>query len=502
MRILFRISISQAVGSGHFMRSLALAQACLDQKGKACFLTSKNLSPSLIFRLDQENISHLVLHSKKEGNKEDALETAEAAKRWGADFIWLDGYQFNEKYQALLKKAGLRVGMMDDFCHLKKYTADLVINPNTKDLISKYHRDAHTKILAGPSYVFFRRTIANGFQGLKRVVGRVKNILITLGGSDPQGITLRVLKAFQNCKLESARVTVLVGALNPRLNEIQNFTRNLHIPTHVIVNADDLKMSQIYSKTDLAITAAGSTAWELALYQIPSLLIQTADNQCFLVKTMSQVGGYRSLGSINELTSQKIAKTVSCLIKNSEKRRQMIKSCRGIVDQKGPARILSQLEEQNLRLRNIKHGDARQIWDWANLPEVRAISFSQGSIPWNQHLHWFRKKLKDKNCFFWIAQVGKQNIGQIRYEKIGSSATISLVLDRKWRNRGYGNDLLRKSLHQVFRIRSIRKAEAFTLIKNDRSSELFKRMGFHEMRKVKIQGKIARRFVLKNDASK
>lgn len=498
MRILFRVAISEKVGSGHFMRSLALAQACQDNGGFACFITSKALPKLLRDRLQSEKIEHKVLSSGAEASKTDAMETLGWARKLGADWIWLDGYIFPEKYQAELKQKGLRVAIMDDFGHLKKYVADFIINPNGTSLLNFYAKASQAEPLVGPAYVLFRRQIAKMRSLKNNPLRPVKNILLTLGGSDPENLTLKLLDALRHLKPKSIRVCVLVGSLNPNLNKIKSLARSLPFPVEVIHNANDPGLAAILTKTDIAISAAGSTAWELALYRIPSLLIQTATNQKFLLQTLTKAGACLNLGPSKSLRPSKILGSLASLIKNSEKHRQMVKSCQGIVDSKGSQRILSRLDERQLKLRKVRSEDARKIWKWANAPEVRAISFSQDAIPWTDHIRWFRKKLKDRSCFFWMAQLGSHDIGQIRYERQESQVTVSLVLDPKWRNRGYGNDLLRKSLYQVFQNRSIRQAEAFTLIKNAKSSELFRRSGFQEKQQVIIQGQKALRFTINN----
>jgi RimJ/RimL family protein N-acetyltransferase len=133
-----------------------------------------------------------------------------------------------------------------------------------------------------------------------------------------------------------------------------------------------------------------------------------------------------------------------------------------------------------LKLRQISEEDCKLIWTWANDPEVRAVSFSSEAIPYEDHVTWFESKLNDPSCYFYIAEdTNHEPVGQVRYDREGTEATISISLDKKFRGKGYGPSLLRLASQRFFEVCDAEVIHAYIKEGNEASIGAFKKAGFN-----------------------
>ncbi len=214
--LLLRTEASVAIGTGHVMRCLALAQAWQDAGGHAVFAMASCTDP-LERRLRFEGFE-TARASVQVGSPADASETARLAHKHDAAWVVVDGYEFGSEYQANLKSRGLKVVFVDDNGHAAHYSADLVLNQNIHASEALYsNREASTRLLLGPEFAMLRREFV-AWRNWKRetpVVGR--KVLLTMGGSDPDNITRRVIEAIEQVDIEELRVIAVAGGNNPHL---------------------------------------------------------------------------------------------------------------------------------------------------------------------------------------------------------------------------------------------------------------------------------------------
>ena len=149
-RLLLRADCTSQTGTGHVMRCLALAQACLDAGGKP-FLLARELPSLLAERLAAEGIEIVDLATG------EASETIREAHRLGAKWIVLDGYHFAPQYPGALRQAGFSVLMIDDMGGLHSCEVDAVLNQNFHADVSLYKACATSTrlLLLAPDMSFF-----------------------------------------------------------------------------------------------------------------------------------------------------------------------------------------------------------------------------------------------------------------------------------------------------------------------------------------------------------
>src|SRR4030042_2877017 len=110
-QLVLRADASTQIGTGHFMRSLALAQAWKDAGGEVKFITVCQ-SEGLLQRLRDEEFD-INLLSSAYPDTADCNSTRDILSGHPDAWVVLDGYHFDEVYQRQVKEAGQRLLVVD-----------------------------------------------------------------------------------------------------------------------------------------------------------------------------------------------------------------------------------------------------------------------------------------------------------------------------------------------------------------------------------------------------
>ena len=106
-------------------------------------------------------------------------------------------------------------------------------------------------------------------------------------------------------------------------------------------------MEKVYLETDIAISAGGSSCYELAYFGIPNIIITVADNQLNNAKTLNKNNVSVYLGKKEDFSSAKLKENILKLINNTPLRRKMIKNEMRLVDGRGKKRIVEVMKIVN-----------------------------------------------------------------------------------------------------------------------------------------------------------
>ena len=503
--LLIRADAGVQMGTGHVMRCLALAQAWQDAGGLAVFLSAP-LPPALEARLRAEGMATVTVTSWV-GGAADAQETARHARSVGAAWVVLDGYQFDAAYQKALKDAGPRLLVLDDNGEAGAYHADLVLNQNVHARPEWYaNRAPDTRLRLGTRYALLRREFLAQSDRQRETPETAYKVLVTLGGSDPDNVTLKVLEALTLVSSNRLEATVVLGGGNPHRAGLEDAASRAAFPIRVIVNA--LNMPELMADADLAVSAAGSACWELAFLGVPALLLVTADNQRGIAQGLHEAGVAESRGWARDATPTALAEALTRLAQDAPRRVEMSHRARALVDGRGAARVLEAMQERPLRLRRAVFDDCRMVWEWVNDPAVRASAFSSQPIEWEDHQRWFLGKLQDPECFFFIALNDQEKpIGQIRFdlatlETGAREAETDVSIDSGRRGQGLGTALIRQGVAELARLASPLAIHARVKAANAGSRGAFTAAGFRETGVTTVGGHpaVSFRYVSGNDS--
>ncbi len=474
--LIIRADANTRMGTGHVMRCLALAQAWQDRFEYVTF--AYTVMPDTIKkRLDQEHMKYVRIQAPA-GTQADAQQLIEQALSIHATWVVVDGYKFDAAYQKMLEEAGLKVLFMDDYGHAAPYRADLILNQNASAQPSWYTQRADgSRLLLGTEYVLLRRE----FNLLDHVPNEpasiARKILITMGGADPDNVTAKVLSCFEYLPAGLFELAVVLGAANPHHHALEQLASQ--IPSTVQFHRNITDMPAIMRQADMAITAAGSTCYELAYMAVPMLAIILAENQRALCESLDQAGIAISMGWHHQLQVCQLADSIKKLAEDALLRSTLAQTAKKRVDGQGPLRTMHAMGAGYLRLRPATVDDCRLLWEWRHDPVVLASSFCSDPIPYDQHMQWFNHKLQQPSCRIEIAvNQQQQPIGQVRLELIQNRAQISVNTAPTLRGQGLGCQLIRMASRKALLTGWAKAIDAYIKVQNVASCRAFERAGF------------------------
>jgi UDP-2,4-diacetamido-2,4,6-trideoxy-beta-L-altropyranose hydrolase len=490
--LLIRADASPEIGTGHVMRCLAFAERWVQARGQAVLVSAQpaNWLGERAAALGLEVVPLVV----PPGSSADARDLARLAQDGRAEWVLVDGYHFGESYQRELQEAGLRLLLIDDTSHLPRYHADIILNQNLGAQASLYRgKTEKSRMLLGSRFALLRGEFLKWRDWQRAFAQRGRKVLVTLGGSDPDNATLKVIQALDQCAVPDLQATVVVGASNPNLATLTAAAASSRV-VRLVEKASNLP--ELMAEADLAIAAGGATAWELAFMGLPMLLLILADNQAGNAESLHHMCAAQNLGWPRQRSPAQLARAIEDLLADRDIRTAMSACGRRLVDGHGAFRVWLNLSEDRLRLRAVTMDDARRIWTWANAPDVREVSFSSEPIPWERHLEWLRSKLADPTVRCWMALNAEgQPLGQVRFEAAPErQAVISIMLDASCRGQNLGSLLIWSACKKLFAETDRTAAQAFIKTGNEVSARAFVKAGFQRRTDVEIRGQPALSF--------
>ena len=337
--LVIRADASPAIGAGHVMRCLALAKAWQSAGGSVTYLMAECI-PALEERLDREGIARREIVAPS-GSARDAEQTAAEALRANAAWLVVDGYRFDPDYVRGLKAAGLRVLFFDDDGRFDFYPSDVVLNQNSSASPGMYHNRAPiTQLLLGTDYVLLRPEFLVE-QEPRQHPAIAREILVTMGGTDPDNVTRNIVLALANVK-KDIEAKIVVGGGNPWQDELQALTDRL--APRVKLERSPQNMATLMSWADVAVSAAGSTCWELAHMGLPSIVIALSADQQGIANALAERGIATSLGWHANLSGERISTAIDVLLENRNQRVAMSARGQKAVDGRGAARVVEYLQ--------------------------------------------------------------------------------------------------------------------------------------------------------------
>ncbi len=481
MQIVFRADASQKIGTGHVMRCLALAQAWQENGGEASIFAMAMKTPSVESRLLSEG-QQVVDVSAHAGSAEDAAQTTAIARRRKDSCLVVDGYCFGAEYQQIIRDAGLRSMVVDDFGRSGPYQSDFLLNQNLYACEALYAGLApRARLLLGPRYALLRREFWPLRSWRRKVNSTGNRVLVTFGGTDPDNVTLKVIHALQQIQIDSLETVVVIGGSNGHYAELKKAI--IDSPIAIRLEHDATNMPELMAWADLAVSAGGSTCWEVAFTGLPCLVIALDAPQLIVARELESRGVAMNVGLHESASAAKIGACIKQLLCSPEDRVRMSMRGQELIDGKGVDRVVGALALSELRLRRASGADCVQLWKWVNDQAVRASAFHSGEISWDEHRRWFSSKLNDPQCVQFIAMDGQGvPIGQIRFDIHGGEAEVDLSIDKEKRGLGYGAALIQMGIRELGRTIPVKAVHAFIKPDNEASEKSFLGAAF------KVQG--------------
>jgi UDP-2,4-diacetamido-2,4,6-trideoxy-beta-L-altropyranose hydrolase len=332
--LLIRADASVAIGSGHVMRCIALAQAWQDAGGEAT-LAAAELPDSLTARLVANKISVLRVEVAP-GSSGDASCLIGRASQLKPKWIVVDGDRFGWGFLQAIRDSGFRSLLIDDYADRPTFPPDMIVNPNFGVNPELYrNRGFEGAVLAGSRYALLRREFQEPFQ--RQVRQRGDRVLVTLGGSDPENLTSEIARALAACL--DFQIMIVAGGAYPNKNHLIN-----EVGTRAKLVFDSQEMRQLMMEADVAITIAGGTLWELLSVGCAVLSYARTAGGAYLVNCLANQGMIVDMGELSHFEPAKIVPAVRQLAESSSTRQRMATRGQALVDGLGAKRVVEMLK--------------------------------------------------------------------------------------------------------------------------------------------------------------
>jgi len=487
--LLFRVDANTLIGTGHLMRCLALAQAWQERGGEVIFITACD-SPALLHRLEDEGFQIVELE-KAYPDPDDWATTSKILDENPDSWVVLDGYHFDSAYQLQIKESGNSLMVIDDTAHLDHYYADFLLNQNIYASGLEYYCEPYTHKLLGTDYVLLRREFWKYREWKREIPDVARKVLVTLGGSDPENQTLKVIQAIQEMDIAGLETIVVIGGSNPYWENLITVTKcNPNI--RLVRNVSNLSELMVWA--DIAVTGGGGTCYELASMGLPAIILILADNQKSTVNSMSELQAGINLGLYQDILVSNIKEAIKEVLFDVRLRKQISANACMIVDGKGVQRVIDVMnsigEEKSYLSRPVNWDDKDLLWEWANDPVVRNNSINSEYIPFEDHVSWLKYKLDSSETYFCIIEKNQIPVAQIRYEYISEyMAEINFSVAKEFRGMGIGTSALDITIRDACNYLHVSIIRGIVLLDNKASQAVFKKAGFKISGKDNFHGK-------------
>ncbi|MCM1135704.1 MAG: UDP-2,4-diacetamido-2,4,6-trideoxy-beta-L-altropyranose hydrolase [Clostridium sp.] len=279
---------------------------------------------------------------------------------------FLDSYYVTESYLSALRPYA-KIAYLDDL-RLFDYPVDLLINydviPDSETASYKASYRNAGRLLLGAAYAPLRSQFQNRQISIKK---QVENLLITTGGSDPRHFCLTFVQNLKTSGLadffsaNQIAVHIVIGKLNTDKNALYRYAEEF---SFLCLHENVADMAALMLGCDLAVSAAGTTLYELCALGIPSLSFIMADNQQSAARAFEAAGAIPCAGDlrgdlnavlqkiilfIKDYSSENTAASMSALISEHDssyqKRKRAGNAMKALVDGNGAARIAKAVSE-------------------------------------------------------------------------------------------------------------------------------------------------------------
>lgn len=303
---------------GHLMRCLALAR---ELNIRAGFLCQPNEVVQRLVR--QAGFSFFPLPDEKELSNQ-VINLSPAA-------LVVDSYRVTREELEPVKAEIPLLVVIDDL-NDRYLPAHLLINGNVTAPKLGYVPDK--RLLLGPEYVLLREDF-RGFPP-KKIVRRAKKLMVTLGGSDPRGLLPVILRNLSGLELH-------VRVVGPQFTGQEEWVEFKGAGTLELVT--DPEMAELMRWADLALSAGGSTLYELCATGTPAVALAVAENQAPAARALGEKGHIKYLGFYREVRGEDLKQAVESLASDYLRRAEMSRRGQALVDGLGAKRCAAVIKE-------------------------------------------------------------------------------------------------------------------------------------------------------------
>ncbi len=218
--------------------------------------------------------------------------------------------------------------------------ANLVVIPAAHVPYNQEPTFKKAKLLIGPQYIILGEEFSKEHR-----IGRLRqkdknNLIVSMGGSDPNNITLKVLRALEASR-DRYNITVIIGPAYVHKDELFSFTNNCKRKIEVVENPSDIV--RYFKTAAVAIVAFGVTVYEMAALGVPAVVITHTPKDIIYAEQLEKTGLCLNLGYHNDISVEGLASKLETILSQTESFQQIEKKNASIVDGGGALRVSEEI---------------------------------------------------------------------------------------------------------------------------------------------------------------
>tara|TARA_Y100000816_G_scaffold291563_1_gene283301 strand:- start:1703 stop:2737 length:1035 start_codon:yes stop_codon:yes gene_type:complete len=337
--IIFWVEASQMVATGHFMESLALAKAFKNKSINVHFII--NRYEPVEAKLFSANITFSIFKI------DDVDKVISFINDHFKDTVIIINHRNIQLYCMEKLKSENHLLVVIDQLGNKKIICDILINSSIiSDWLKYDFIENFPTCLFGPDFTILR----DEFLKLNKIEKSFENdfpiVLVTMGGVDRTGATLRIVRALKSLNISSNK-KIVIGKGFAHTNELK-----------VLLNSEGFKTFQLYqnindlgekmSKADVVISAGGNTVSELACVGTPGLILWEDLHEKIQGEEFEKEGIVINLGNGLKTDLRKIISNIESLLLDIKKRKSMSNAGKKLIDGRGVERIINKIKENQI----------------------------------------------------------------------------------------------------------------------------------------------------------
>ena len=295
-KLVFLTFANRKIGSGHLQRVLSIAHHFPDFQIEIVLYDTDTEWLDLV---SKSHYSYRVFESKSEALK--------GLKQLQPSIVILDILSTDLIDIEQIKSVdNVKVVSFEDLGRGVNQT-DLTINDLYPSVCQKEH------VYNGPNYCFFREEFLNLSNATME--DRTFDIIISFGGTDPNNLTLRILKILERCNsIFKIRVVLGLGAKRLR-NDLHSHCIN---SKHQIDDSElQSGVSTEWMKSKIGICGGGRTVYEFAACDVKTFVLCQNSRELTHMYS-SEVNGIINMGVHSEVSDDEIFDSISLIDRNCE----------------------------------------------------------------------------------------------------------------------------------------------------------------------------------------
>lgn len=336
--IYFRADSNPVIAGGHIMRCMTIASALCERGEKVCFLIAdENPIPVL----NGSGIPYVNLQSDWQDLMTDVDKVRKILMEETEPTLLIDTYRVTESYVRALKP----------FCKIaylgskQEYLGelDLLINYST-DMdrgFYSYHYGEKTKLLLGPSFAPLRKEFQDILPEYRKTIGR---ILITTGNTDKEHMVFALVSRLLPLAF---RKTIVLDVVVGRMFEDKSRLRQMYGDSpNVFLHENVASMSDLMKGCDLAISANGTTVYELSAMGVPTISFAMVEEQVKSAESLKRLGVIDYCGRAYEAEDrcvELIEERAGYYLNHENERIRLAKRAHQLIDGNGCQKIIAEL---------------------------------------------------------------------------------------------------------------------------------------------------------------